>query len=494
MLYFYFSKIRENPVIKTLNKFIYSPWYMVFVSMIMVASNVFGLEFFAFYAYTLIGLYVCLFADDCFPLAPMFCCGYMLFSADNNPAVNHGETIFSSEGNIVQLIVIVLFIIIMLTTRFLFELIVVRRKQKKLPALTFGFIALGAAYLLSGIFTPGYGGKELAYAALQIVSLCITYFFFFYTVNWEKRKLSDGAAMLSAIGFGLFLEIAGMYLNPRVLALIQSGAFERGDLLSGWGVYNNVGGMMAMLVPAPFYFACTKKNGWLYLLLATLFLGGVFLTQSRASILTGGMIYGLCCIFAVIYTPRGRRKFYVLVLFGFVGLALFAGAILLLKVDITMLESLFQEGSKDNGRMEIYKSGIEQFLSKPIFGKGFYAPIEDKHIYDIFTHQYGWEHIGDDFFIPPRYHNTVVQLLATGGIVAIAAYLFHRVQTILLFFIKPAAHKTFLGLSVLALLIASLLDCHFFNIGPGLTYGLILLCAEMLPYKKKEKAQPLKQR
>ncbi len=466
---------------------------MLLIAIIMAAANIFSLEFMAFYAYMLIGVYIALFAPDCFPVAPMFCCGYMLFSTKNNPAANYGETIFSVRANVIQFVIIISIIAVSLLARLLFEILVVRRKGKRMPALTLGFLALGIAYLLSGAFTEGYGGKELAYAALQIVSLCATYFYFYYTVDWEQRNIGDGAMMLTAVGVGLFLEIVAMYFRPDVIQAIQNHTFDRGMLLSGWGVYNNVGGMMAMLMPAPFYFACVRKKGWAYLLLADVFLGGVFLTQSRGAMLAGGLVYVTCCVFTVIYTPKERRIENLLVLslllvaIGVIAIAIF------LQPENSIMWSTIATGMYGNGRLNIYKAGWEQFLDAPILGKGFYAPFEDREKYFsiLFEHQYGWENIGDSYFIPPRYHNTIVQLLASGGLVALLAYGYHRFQTVLLFVKKPTVHKTFLGLAVCAHLLASLLDCHFFNLGPGLTYGIILLCAEMLPMPVKEEALPI---
>ncbi|MBP5242287.1 MAG: hypothetical protein J6Z36_01175 [Clostridia bacterium] len=51
-------------------------------------------------------------------------------------------------------------------------------------------------------------------------------------------------------------------------------------------------------------------------------------------------------------------------------------------------------------------------------------------------------------------------------------------QTVILFVKKPTLAKTFIGLGVLALLLTSLLDCHFFNIGPGILYSVFLAFAE----------------
>ena len=40
--------------------------------------------------------------------------------------------------------------------------------------------------------------------------------------------------------------------------------------------------------------------------------------------------------------------------------------------------------------------------------------------------------------------------------------------------------KSFIGLSILVLLLTSLLDCHFFNIGPVLFYSMALAFAEKI--------------
>ncbi len=495
MLYFYFEKIRENKIVKKINDFIYTPWYMLSIAIIMAMANVFGLEFMSFYAYLLICLYVALFAPDCFPLAPIVCCCYMLFSAGNNPAADYGQTIFDVPANKIQFIAIVVILGLTLLSRFLFEVLVVKRKTKGMPALTFGFIALGIAYLLSGIGTNGYGGQELLFAFVEILSLCITYFYFYYTVDWGKRSKSDCVSLLIAIGVGLFLEIIGMYIQPEVIQAIKEGKFHRGLLRSGWGVYNNVGGMMAMFMPVPFYFACVKKKGWLYILLASVFFMGVVLSQSRGAMLSGGMMYVIGCVFVAVYTPKKRRLGNMITLSVIASAIVIVAVVVLLNPENSIMSSIINAGIKDSGRFQIYEIGLKQFFDSPIFGKGFYAPIDDAGKYfDVLSgHQYGWEKLeGTNFFLPPRYHNTIVQLLACGGIVAMIAYLFHRVQTLLLCLKKPSAYKIFLGLAVSAHLLASLLDCHFFNLGPGLTYGFILLCMEMFSVKREKKPQGLK--
>ena len=81
-------------------------------------------------------------------------------------------------------------------------------------------------------------------------------------------------------------------------------------------------------------------------------------------------------------------------------------------------------------------------------------------------------------FLPPRWHDTVVQLLASCGLLGLLAYGFHRVQTVLMILRGITLEKIFIGLALVAFLGMSLLDNHFFNLGPTLLYSMALAFAE----------------
>ena len=114
----------------------------------------------------------------------------------------------------------------------------------------------------------------------------------------------------------------------------------------------------------------------------------------------------------------------------------------------------------DNGRFEIYKKGLEKFLNHPILGAGFM----DSH---------GISSVPDH-----RYHNTIVQILASCGTVGILAYAFHRFNTISLIIKKKSGRNNFLAFCLLGLILTSLFDIHFFNIYPAFYYVLILIAIE----------------
>ena len=436
------------------------------------------------WSYLVFAIAIVLFADDCFPIIPMFCTGYMLFSAGNNPAGDYGNNDFSTPQGIAQLVIICVLAVVCLVSRVVFEVVVKRRNNKKYPILTTGYLVLGLSYVLSGIFSHYDYFRSVIFALVQIASLCATYYFFFYTIDWSKRKLSDGAMIFTIIGLGMVLEVVGMYLKPDVIQMILDGTFTRNALKSGWGIYNNVGGVMALLMPAPFYFAVTKKHGWRYVLVGTLLMLGVALSQSRGAIVAGGVVYIVCTVFTFVYSQK-QSYTPLIVTFSIIYAVAIAFTALLYsnKIDNEILESLVDAGLDDSGRLEIYLTGLKQFLEAPFFGNGFYCG-------EGLVFQYGQGTIPTEgYFIPPRYHNTVVQLLASCGIVGLVAYGYHRYQTVKLFVKDPAPHKTFLAMSLLAHILASLLDCHMFNMGPGLTYGVMLLFAEMLKSPQQQNAQ-----
>ena len=480
MITHWYPSLRENAFIRAINRFLYSGWYFFAVAALMAMSNLFSLEIVTYWLFLLFAGFSILFADDLFPCIPLACCGYMTFSKQNNPAANVGGTAFSRPEIFGQFVAIIAVIAVLILARIAFE-IFVRRNRQKLPALTAGFALLGAAYLLGGAFSPYYEGKTILFGAIQIAALSGFYFLFYYTVNWSRYRLADFALLFTAIGAGMVAETIGMYLTPDVLEAYQNGTFQRGLLNTGWGVYNNVGCIMAMCLPAPFCLAALKKNGWAYNLVGNVYFLALVLTQSRNSILSGIVLYLVCAVLVVVKTKGAERKGNLIV-YGAALIALAICAIAMFQKVGDLFDSLVNIGFDDNGRWEIYENGMKQFFAFPVFGNGFYQCT---------AWQFG--NLPEGSFLPPRYHDTYVQLLASGGVIAFAAYCFHRVQTIRLVLKKPDTGRLFLGLCVLALILTSIVDCNFFNFGPGLLYACLLAAIERVGGETPQEAPSLPQ-
>lgn len=478
-----FPKLEHTKFVQLVRKFYRSPWYCALIAVFMAVSELFSLELPVYFLYLAIGIFCLLLCEDTLGVVPIICCGYMTFSAKNNPGYNPETSVFRRPEALFLLGVVLVFAVVFLVGRLITASYSLPKKRA--PRLVIGFAVLGAAYLLGGAFSGYYAANTVLYGFVQIVSLFFFYLFFYYTVDWRKCGKEYIAVVFFAIGVGMLAEIAGMYFLPGV---IVDGELHREALFTGWGVYNNVGCIMAMCMPAPFYFAATKKYGWLYAVAGCVFFLGVVLTQSRGSILSAAAVL-LACAVAAIIKAKKREKIGLGVVYGAFVLAVAIG-LAVKRGDVGILfSSLFDKGMDSSGRLNIYKKCWETFRSRPFFGVGFYK-TPGGLLADGGTLTYTEAPAGA--FIPPRAHNTVLQLLASGGVVALIAYLYHRFETLWMYFRHPTAEKTFSFFCVVALLLTSLLDCNFFNIGPGILYGVLLVFAECTDparklYKEKRK-------
>ena len=121
----------------------------------------------------------------------------------------------------------------------------------------------------------------------------------------------------------------------------------------------------------------------------------------------------------------------------------------------------FKNGFSSNSRLDIYENAIEIFYSFPLFGGGFYGINST-----LMPDEVGW-----NSFFPRMWHNTIFQVMATGGLICLFAYLIHRIQTICLIIKKRNTENIFAALCIAALLLTSLLDCYLFQLGPMLLYA-----------------------
>ena len=469
MLLHFFPNLSDVPVVSYLRKGFESRHFAILIAVLTLLSNLFGLEFPVMYTYMALVILGVLFSDDMFFGIPMVACGYFLFSKSNNPLGYEGTSIFLETGAQIQFWVIASIIALCLTARIIFELIT-KPERIRLPKFTWGLVALGGAYVLGGLFSSyffggeNYKGNSPLFGLVEILSLSFFYLYFYFTVDFKRIDKSYFAYLLTVVGFLLIGEVIGMMYYGGFFEFSEEG-FNRGNLHTGWGHYNNVAGAMIICLPAPFYYATTKKQGWKYLLLGNLFYLTMLFIQSRGGMVFGTVLFGLCCILTV-WKSKERKN---LILTESLLLNIVLLIAFLFNEQITaMFMSVLNAGMNDSGRFSIYINGLKQFLDAPIFGNGFYA-----------CEAFRWGDLSVGAFLPGRYHNTYVQLLASCGIVGLGAYGFHRYTTVREILTNRNVEKYFLALCAGGLIMTSILDCHFFNFGPGLTYSLLLLFLEI---------------
>ena len=445
----------------------------MFVGGLTILANVFCMELVVYTLMVATGIYVCLYGRDLLPLFPLFVFGYISPSKGNNPGLSN-QSVFSLQGGGIYLIVLLTFFVVSLIYRLVTDPDFGGKKflQKKRQLLS-GMLILSAAYVASGMFSgqwEEYGWRNLLFAVIQMVAITGLYYLLSGAVLWESAPKAYLFWTGISFGYVLLVELAGIYIKENV---IVDGVIMRGQIYTGWGHYNNIGVLLAMAIPLPFFLTGKGKYAWFAYLSAFLFCAGLCFTCSRGSILVGVPIYVATYILSVVHSRHARAQKWNHILH----LIIVGAPILVMIIFYDELKWMFQSvpilGIDESSKMRIdtYTEGIKQFFNFPIFGGSFFPLKEDL---------YNWASGGTTFvhLFPPRWHNTFIQLLATGGVMCFVAYLIHRVQTIRLLVKNFSGEKLFVALSFAALLLSSMVDCHFFNIGPVLIYSGALAIVE----------------
>ena len=464
-----FPKLKDKKAIQLIRAFIRSPWYLAINVLLMVCAELFSLELPVFYIYFVFVVVVVLLDEDLLGVLVMVPCHYLAISAPNNPG-KYAKTLFSTPTQMVHLVILISVYAVLLVARLIsFQL---TNRTKRVPELTIGMVCFSLTLILGGAFSGYWGKRTILFGAVEGLSLFALYFFFYYTVNWKKLSKHYGMMMFLALGVGVLAEIVGMYFMPGA---VQGSNINRAYFYTGWGIYNNVGCVMAMCIPAPFYFAAKKKEGWIYTLIGIVFYLGTMLSQSRSAMLFGTIVF-LACIVVVLIVSKGFERIKSVIALGAFATVIVVTGIVLRERLMVLFKAIMEAGFDDAQRFDTYRACWKRFLEAPWFGSGFYhTPGTVLQNNGMWTSIDGTLETG---FLPPRAHNTLFQLLASGGVFMLLGYLLHRVQTGIVFFRHPSTEKIFVAFSVFALLLTSLLDCHFFNFGPGLLYAALLLFAE----------------
>lgn len=443
--------------------FLANPNYIIVVMLLCTVANIASLELVVYGIYTLLAVYILVFAQDILGLMPLVMACYLAPSMGNNPGRNNTSIFAFSHGGWLIAIYGCLLVIALLIRIVKNRQQLISKKNILLP----GLLLLCASYMLSGIGSSAYPeslGKNLLFAFVQCCAIALPYWLFSGCVNWKKVRVDYFAWLGFCIGLSLLVQVGWIYLTQNV---VINGVIHRSRIFTGWGIHNNIGGILAMMIPYAFYLATKYHKGWIGTVVGSALLICTLLTCSRNSIFIGLAIYAACIYLMLNYAknPKANTIALISVCIGILlVLIFFHKQLLLLFSDILSL------GLDPSSRDDIYVEGFKLFANAPIFGNSFYSPGYQP---------WDWSQVADfSAIFPGRWHNTIVQLLASCGILGLGAYLYHRVQTIRFFLQNRSKETTFIGCSIFVLLLCSLFDCHLFNIGPALFYSMALAFAE----------------
>lgn len=309
------------------------------------------------------------------------------------------------------------------------------------PGGTFpGLIAVTAAILLGGLGTitkeEYFDFWNLYYLAAMGLGMIV-----FYILNkklivkdqYDETKILFFRILYITALFCCFLIIHILIINGQEIYYTERLPEE----LEYNPMRNLISSMMVIAMPSIFFFA--KKNNW-HILTAVLTVLCCFLTGSRGGIVLGGIQFFLGMLYLLV-TKKSCRGINLAIVLGIVSIGL-----LNLDKFLSFYSSRFSNGFIQKGevRISLIVRGIQDFSQAPLLGKG----IGYTGNYDLYAPKN---------FEMPWYHNSVIQIMASMGMVGIAAYIYRLATRIHAIFRKmdektPIFLLIFIGNSLVSLI------------------------------------------
>lgn len=453
------EKIKRSKALDIIKKIISSKYLPFATAAVMLACYYLGWDIVAIYYIGIVIILILLLLDDITPLVPQVLFINLVISLKNSPSAAVGGSGYYSSPAILALILVIGALI---AAALIYRLVLCCiKKQLKLSPIFYGLCVLCFALLLNGLFSAGYTPKNILYGAVLSVCLLGLYVIVKGNVKINKENFDKIAYGFVALSVLLIVELLVVYATTE--GLFASGTINRNKIIFGWGVYNGYGLLIVMCIPAVLYLAGKEKCGYLLTGYSLIVLAASILCCSRQAMIGAVIIYPVSLIILLV---KGKYRIPNICI---AAAAVAAGIVLIcifrekfIGFFKTVFNNVFVNGELNgSGRWRIWKQALEYFSDAPVFGSGFYV-------------NYNYSSAAGLSFVPLMAHNTVLELMAACGILGLAAYLVHRVQTVISFFKNITIERTFIALTILPILILSLLDNHVFLIFPLLIYASLL--------------------
>lgn len=307
---------------------------------------------------------------------------------------------------------------------------------KKITVTTLAIIVFCAATMLSGIARGeryenfASHGLYATLVGLLCVVLALGYIFFSATISGGE----DGKRVLNHVLYLMFASSAVIVLQLLVYYAKLGGMdaivdeFVKKSVEIGWGGPNNYSIVLAMCMPATFYFAIKQgKFSPLYFVYGIVEYFFVFMSASRGAILFGAIGLFVSAGISVYKSEyRGRMIVAIEVLCAVAVVVFMAYADEIYDI----MGGIMDKALDENGRVPLWKDAIKNFKNNPIFGTGFDFNL-------------GGHVSKSDGYTPYWYHSTFFQALASTGIVGFAAWIYLEASRARAFLTKPSVEKWF---------------------------------------------------
>ena len=201
---------------------------------------------------------------------------------------------------------------------------------RKKTRLTWFILPLTVALLCNGLFAEGYAPINITYSIALVFVWIFLYLVFRFGLSPGEETVRYFTVSCQWTAILLILELFYVYVTRDVLV---DGIIVEGRIFLGWGINNNYGAAMTILLPALFYLAYTRKNGWIQFLLIVAAFAATVLSMCRAALLVGAVIFLAGFITGCFYGTN-RNLFRLLL-----GVSLATGAVTLIALRTQIIET-----------------------------------------------------------------------------------------------------------------------------------------------------------
>lgn len=367
-----------------------------------------------------------------------------------------------------------------------------REMLVKRGILFWGIILLDIALITNGLFSAQWNIKTLLFGAMLALVLTVFYMLFVTVLAHSKDGIAYACKTLVAMGFAVICQVSviAYRLNLCENLIIRKWGFtqiNRGMLSLAWGPATIIGGVLVLSIAAAIYLMHGRKWPMLSFLSAVTFWVFTVLIDTRSAIIFGGFALGLgvllCCFsgknkkinrlsLALLCLGAMSALIFIILKFPEDYKNIFEKILDFLRFDVD-LDSLDSIHGFFTSRLIIWKDGLTDFLSAPLFGTGFSL--------GYFTP----ETASDNLFIN-MYHNIFVQLLASTGIVGVFMFLIHMKHVAEIILRRFSVDKLLLIMTPLCILGMSTVDNFFFYPNFIIVYTAMLAAAEVTLEQKRQ--------
>ncbi len=475
----YGAVLRERfPLIKFLVNAQKTVWYPILFAVLCIISGSNGRDVYVPMICILCSfiLFSLFFSDDNKVLLVPILMVYYSLGMDNpeaRPGGTTGDSLLSSFD--LESFIVIISLGVIVFCAFVTRLIAdgsIKAAFERTKVGTVGILALDAAFMLNGIFSPDYQPINLLYGF--IISVAITVFYF-AAIGMMKNSRDvvpyacKTMVCTAYVALIQFLIKAYWVFTEGSLFILNSQSeiirINRSYLNLAWGLSTQIAAVFVLGIPAALYLARRCKYAVLSYASAFAFLVGTVLINTRSAMLVGAFAFVACSVLCCLKNKEHPiNAVYCRVLF-FVFIT-FSGYVVISLLDLPsgldeLLYYLRLGDHDDSARLRIWKRGIEHFLQNPLFGSGFDTGSNIEN--NVFS---------------SMYHCIIVQMLGSTGIFGALAFIIHGISFGTVFFKKISVDKVLLLFIPLMILGMSLVDNFFFYPNSQIFYAVFLALAE----------------